>query len=96
VVNFLSNIFAGKGTLMRNNEQIVDIAHNYYTHMGYVDQVNAACQLFSYPHKLINWKHAVFFWLVEATIHNCCVMWGHLHPSRKESFGTFRSTGAGG
>jgi len=75
--------------LTRKNKQIVDIAHNYNTHMGYVDKVNAACQLFSYPHKLINWKHAVFFWLVKATIHNCCIMWVHLHPSRKESFGNF-------
>jgi len=90
VVNFLSNIFVGKGTLRRKNEQIVDIALNYNTHMSYVDQVNVACQLFSYPHKLINGKHAVFFWLVEATIHNCCVMWGHLHSLRKESFGTFQ------
>jgi len=42
--------------LTRKNKQIVDIAHNYNTHMGYVDKVNAACQLFSYPHKLINFR----------------------------------------
>jgi hypothetical protein len=56
-----------------------------------VDQVDAACLQHTYPHKLINWKHAIFFWLVEATIHNCTVMWNHLHPGEKEeSLRTFR------
>lgn len=89
IVNFISNTFVGKHTVQRRKETIVDVAHNYNTHMGYVDQLDAACQQFAYPHKLVNWKHAIFFWLIEATIHNCSIIWNHLHQS-KEKFGVFR------
>lgn len=90
VVNFLSNLHAGKVVSSRKKgNSIPDIAHDYNLHMGYVDQLNSACQQFAYPHKLINWKHALFFWLLEATISNTCLIFNHIHHMN-EDFRTFR------
>jgi hypothetical protein len=80
LINFISNLYDGTATITKKSGTIPDVVHNYNLHMGFVDQMDAVCLQHTYPHRLINWKHAVFFWLLEATIHNSWIIWNHLHP----------------
>lgn len=92
VINFVSNLYAGEKSVQKKNGEraVPDVVQDYSLHMGYVDQVDSACLQFRYPHRLINWKHALFFWLLEATVHNMWIMWNHLHPNEREDWPTFR------
>jgi len=67
-----------------------DVVHDYNLHMGFVDQMDSGCLQYAYPHRLINWKHAVFFWLLEATIRNSWIIWNATHHGNEEDFQTFR------
>lgn len=86
LVNFISNQFAGKKTVTKKNGAIPDVADDYNKHMGYVDQVDSVCLQYEYRHRLINWKHVLFFWLLETTMHNSWIIWNHLHPQENEDY----------
>ncbi len=90
LINFISNLYTGKQAIVKEKNVIPDIVHDYNLHMGYVDQMDSGCLQFTYPHRLINWKHAVFFWLIEATIRNSWIIWNSTHQGNEEDFQTFR------
>jgi hypothetical protein len=80
LINFISNLYNGKAAVTKNSGTIPDVVHNYNFHMGFVDQMDFSCLQHSLIHHLMNWKHAIFFWLLEAMIHNSSIIWNHLHP----------------
>jgi hypothetical protein len=90
-INFLSNLYAGTRSITKPNGTVLpDVAHDYNVNMGFVDQMDAGCLQHMYLHRLVNWKHAVFFWLVEATARNAWLIWSRLPCGKKEDFHTFR------
>ncbi len=88
-ISFLSNLYSGKERKKKKNQEIPDVAYDYNQLMGFVDQKDFYATLFAYPHRLHKWTHAIFFWMLEAMIHNCWIIWNQINRNG-EDFATFR------
>ena len=84
-INFITNVNEGKEV---NTNGKYDVQGDYNKNMGSVDQMDRTVAHRKYPHKHLKWTHAVFFWLLTATLNNCWIIYCMCNNS-KEDFDTF-------